>query len=166
MKAQTGQTKKNKKLKFCKTERKRRQGVSTPLKKLLEKEINTNSKKKDNIKYLSNVSNSLSMSKITNKSSKKKLHNLFLEYEEKELINLYGKEDKKKYQALPLINFTKVNDCPIMNYGCRKSSSEIEYSYCKACDYKSLKPICISCLNKCHYGHVVKFIIKKGYIKC
>ena len=166
MKAQTGKTKKNKKLKFCKTERKRRQGVSTPLKKLLEKEINTNSKKKDNIKYLSNVSNSLSMSKITNKSSKKKLHNLFLEYEEKELINLYGKEDKKKYQALPLINFTKVNDCPIMKYGCRKSSSEIEYSYCKACDYKSLKPICISCLNKCHYGHVVKFIIKKGYIKC
>ena len=147
-------------------ERRRRNAISISLKKLLLEE-QISSKEKFGI-YASNVSSSLKGKKSNYKPFRKKyiISNLLMESEKKDLIELYGDDDKEKYTILPLINFNRIADCSIMKYGARKSAIEIEYSYCKTCDYNSLKPICLSCINKCHYGHVVKFIFKKGFIKC
>ena len=154
-------TTKNKK--YTSKERKRRYGISTSLKQLLEEE---NLNLKVGI-YGSRIENSLKGKKsIKSLGEKFLLSNLLMESEKQELIKLYGDDDKVKYQILPLINFNKISDCTIMKYGARKSAVDIEYSYCKTCDYNSLKPICLSCITKCHYGHVVKFIFKKGHIKC
>ena len=147
-------------------ERRRRYGISFSFKKLLEDEQNAFRDKKTN-KYASIIESPLKSKKSTKSLGKNfVLTNLLLETEKQELIKLYGDDDKIKYQILPLLNFTKINDCSIMKYGARKSSIEIEYSYCKTCDYNSLKPICLTCINKCHYGHVIKFVFKKGHIKC
>ena len=147
-------------------ESRRRYGISFSFKKLLEDEQNAFRDKKTN-KYASIIESPLKSKKSTKSLGKNfVLTNLLLETEKQELIKLYGDDDKIKYQILPLLNFTKINDCSIMKYGARKSSIEIEYSYCITCDYNSLKPICLTCINKCHYGHVIKFVFKKRHIKC
>ena len=148
--------------KIINIERRRRYGISFSFKKLLEDEQNAFKEK-----HASIIESPFKGKKSTKSLGKSLiLNNLLLETEKQELIKLYGDDDKIKYQILPLLNFTKVNDCSIMKYGARKSSIEIEYSYCKTCDYNSLKPICLTCINKCHYGHVIKFVFKKGHIKC
>ena len=152
--------------KIINIERRRRYGISFSFKKLLEDEQNAFKEKHIN-NYASIIESPFKGKKSTKSLGKSLiLNNLLLETEKQELIKLYGDDDKIKYQILPLLNFTKVNDCSIMKYGARKSSIEIEYSYCKTCDYNSLKPICLTCINKCHYGHVIKFVFKKGHIKC
>ena len=154
----------NKKRKLIDIERRRRYGISYSFKKLIEDEQNK-LKDTDANKYASRTE--YKTKKSTKKVAKKYLiSNLLMESEKQELIKLYGDDDKVKHQILPLLNFTKISDCSIMKYGARKSAIEIEYSYCKTCDYNSLKPICLTCINKCHYGHVIKFILKKAHIKC
>ena len=150
----------NKKRKLIDIELRRRYGISYSFKKIIEDEQNK-LKDTDANKYASRTEHK------TKKSTKKiQISNLLMEAEKQELIKLYGDDDKVKHQILPLLNFTKISDCSIMKYGSRKSAIEIEYSYCKTCDYNSLKPICLTCINKCHYGHVIKFIFKKRHIKC
>ena len=154
------------KRKLIDSEYRRRHGISYSNTKYF-KEENINIKGEESNKYTSMADNS-QKTKKSNIPIRKKLfvNNLFLESEKNDLIKLYENDEKIKHKILPILNFNKINDCSIMKYGARKSSVEIEYSYCKTCDYNSLKPICLSCINKCHYGHIIKFIFKKGYIKC
>ena len=143
----------------------RRYGISFSYKKLLE-DGPFKLKNEEIIKYTSKKEDS---PKKSDKSiCKKKIlrTNLFFESEKNELNKLYGEDEKIKYQIVPILNFLKITDCSMMKYGARKSSIEIDYSYCKTCDNNSLKPICLPCINKCHFGHVIKFILKKGHIKC
>ena len=148
------------------TKYRRRQGIlfSFSYKKLIE-DGHIKLKNEENPKYMSKKEDS---PKKPEKSISKKLlrTNLFFESEKNDLNKLYGDDEKTKYQIVPIINFLKIKDCSMMKYGARKSSIEIDYSYCKTCDNNSLKPICLPCINKCHYGHVIKFILKKGHIKC
>ena len=148
------------------TKYRRRQGISFSFsyKKLIE-DGHIKLKNEENPKYMSKKD--LSPKKPEKSISKKLLRtNLFFESEKNDLNKLYGDDEKTKYQIVPIINFLKIKDCSMMKYGARKSSIEIDYSYCKTCDNNSLKPICLPCINKCHYGHVIKFILKKGHIKC
>ena len=119
-------------------------------------------------KFSTNVENS--QKKYNNLSSRKQIlaTNLFYEFEKRELMKLYEEEDDediKDKTLLPIVNFNKISNCSILKYGVKKSTEEIEYSYCKTCDYNSLKPICMSCIHKCHYGHIIRFNFKKGNIK-
>ena len=120
-------------------------------------------------KFSTNVENS--QKKYNNLSSRKQIlaTNLFYEFEKRELMKLYEEEDDediKDKTLLPIVNFNKISNCTILKYGVKKSTEEIEYSYCKTCDYNSLKPICMSCIHKCHYGHIIRFNFKKGNIIC
>ena len=143
----------------------RRYGISFSYKKLLE-DGPFKLKNEEIIKYTSKKEDS--PKKSGESICKKKIlrTNLFFESEKNELNKLYGEDEKIKYQIVPILNFLKITDCSMMKYGARKSSIEIDYSYCKTCDNNSLKPICLPCINKCHFGHVIKFILKKGHIKC
>ena len=60
----------------------------------------------------------------------------------------------------------KVKDCSIFKYGVNQSFEDIPYSFCKTCDKSLIKPICESCLFKCHKGHKIVLNIEKGKIRC
>ena len=122
------------------------------------------------------------LSNITNKKSKKDVigsllesHNylkrnksfnpIINEVNDLELEKLYN-INKKEEGILPIINFLKIDKCSILKYGVKKSLEEIKYSYCKTCDHNLLNPICLACIKTCHKGHLIKYIIAKGKIKC
>ena len=92
--------------------------------------------------------------------------NLLNDLEQKEIDKIYGTNGKEYDDILPIHNFDRVTKCSVLKYGIKNSTEEIEYSYCKTCDYNLLKPICIFCINQCHKGHSIKYIFNKGRIKC
>ena len=116
---------------------------------------------KANSKYNSLTNND---SSIRRKSSRH--NNLDNEVDKIELNKIYGNFEKESEEILPIRHFTKVSNCSIVKYGIKKSSEEIEYSFCKTCDHNLLKPICLCCINQCHNGHSIKYIFNKGRIKC
>ena len=93
-------------------------------------------------------------------------NNLNNEKDKIELNKIYANFEKESEEILPIQYFTKVSNCSIVKYGIKKSSEEIEYSFCKTCDHNLLKPICLCCINECHKGHSIKYIFNKGRIKC
>ena len=119
-----------------------------------------NSSKDVSLKYPSSSSN------IDSSFQAKPYNILNNEIEQIELNKLYGDFEKEYDEILPIHNFNKVSKCSISKYGVKKSTDEIEYSYCKTCDYNLLKPICLSCINQCHKGHLIKYIFNRGRIKC
>ena len=82
-----------------------------------------------------------------------------------ELNKIYGNFEKESEDILPIQYFNKVNNCSVSKYGIKKSTEDIEYSYCKTCDHNLLKPICLCCINQCHKGHLIKYIFNKRIIK-
>ena len=117
----------------------------------------------------SSMDNSKLNSALNNDSSThKKSSNLIIynEAEQLEIEKIYGTNEKDYDEILPIHNFDRVTKCSVLKYGIKKSTEEIEYSYCKTCDYNLLKPICICCINQCHKGHIIKYIFNKGRIKC
>ena len=114
----------------------------------------------DNSKLNSALNND---SSTHNKSSNLIIYN---EAEQLEIEKIYGTNEKDYDEILPIHNFDRVTKCSVLKYGIKKSTEEIEYSYCKTCDYNLLKPICICCINQCHKGHIIKYIFNKGRIKC
>jgi len=98
---------------------------------------------------------------------KPNLHsNILNEIKEIELERIYSNFHERDEDILPIANFKKVNKCSIIKYGIKKSTEEIEYSYCKTCDHNLVRPICLSCINKCHFGHSIYYIFSRGRIKC
>ena len=59
-----------------------------------------------------------------------------------------------------------MNNCSILKYGIKKSTEDIKYSYCKTCDPNLTNPICLPCINNCHIGHLIKYVLNKGKIRC
>lgn len=88
------------------------------------------------------------------------------EANEGELDKLYNKNEKEDEIIAPIKNFLKIKKCSILKYGIRQSMEDIQYSYCKTCDYNLTNPICFACINQCHKGHEIKLIFYKGKIKC
>ena len=98
---------------------------------------------------------------------KSNAHNHILnEIKEIELERIYNNSKEKDENILPISNFKKMNKCSIVKYGIKKSTEEIEYSYCKACDHNLVRPICLACINKCHKNHSIYYIFSRGRIKC
>ena len=95
-----------------------------------------------------------------------KAQSIINEVNELELINIYNIDLKEYENILPAFNILKVENCSILEYGIKKSTQPIKYSYCKTCDHNLINPICIPCINKCHKGHLIKHVFKKDYIKC
>ena len=166
---------------------------STHEEKLLEKYNISQYRGRFGISYSSKSSKILSPSKFSDISSSKKIvpklkllketsirKNLNIDLEEKvnghnnilneikeiELERIYNNPQEKKETILPIVNFKKVSKCSIVKYGIKKSTEEIEYSYCKTCDHNLVRPICLSCINKCHKDHSIYYIFSKGRIKC
>ena len=126
-------------------------------------------KKAKNLKKLNTSKESSNYNSLINESSfhpKTVVHNLFNEVEKLELNKIYGNIEKEDEEILPIQYFNKVNNCSVSKYGIKKSTEDIEYSYCKTCDHNLLKPICLCCINQCHKGHSIKYIFNKGKIKC
>ena len=53
---------------------------------------------------------------------------------------------------LPLVQKMKQNPCDVLSNGFTKVIGE--YFYCKSCDKEHKYPICKSCFDKCHKGHL------------
>ena len=155
---------------FNKKQYRRRFGVSYSNKSAKKLDIYSSEiKTKKNTKIIkySNISNNTHS--ITNDSSfhgKTIINNLFNEMEKIELDQLYVNFENESEDILPIQYFNKVNNCSILKYGIKKSTEEIEYSYCKTCDPNLLRPICLCCINQCHKGHSIKYIFNRGRIKC
>ena len=133
--------------------------------------LNENGKRKQMIRRKLNSSKQITSkyhsSSNYDSSVQSKKYNVFSnEIEQIELNKLYGNIEKEYDEILPIHNFNKVSKCSISKYGVKKSTDEIEYSYCKTCDYSLLKPICLCCINQCHKGHLIKYIFNRGRIKC
>ena len=97
----------------------------------------------------------------------KKKKKIIDKVEEIELNRIYNKNNQNENEKIiPIEIFNKVSKCSIIKYGIKKSTENIEYSYCKQCDHNLVRPICLHCINKCHSGHATNFIFRKGRIKC
>ena len=96
---------------------------------------------------------------------KKNTLNTFNEVNEMDMNRIYENK-KEKQNIIPISNFFKINKCPIIKYGIKKSIDEIEYSFCKTCDHNLMRPICLNCINNCHKDHLTSYIFRKGKIKC
>ena len=166
---------------------------STHEEELLEKYNKSQYRGRFGISYFSKSSKILSPSKFSDIVSSKKMvaklklqketiirHNFRSELEEKsnvhnnllngikeiELERIYHNSKEKKEINLPIANFKKVSKCSIVKYGIKKSTEEIEYSYCRTCDHNLVRPICLSCINKCHKNHSINYLFRRGRIKC
>ena len=149
---------------------KRRFGISYSYKKGKSLDLKPlKNKKNRNLKKLNTSRESSKYNSLTNESSfhsKSIIHNLFNEVEKLELNKIYANFENESEDILPIQYFNKVNNCSVSKYGIKKSTDDIEYSYCKTCDHNLLKPICLCCINQCHKGHAIKYIFNKGRIKC
>ena len=102
-----------------------------------------------------------------NKSSPS--NNLESFYKNKSIINdeeldkIYNFDYNIK-EIPPIYNFLKMEKWSEINSGIKKSTEDIQYSYCKTCDHNLVKPICLDCINIYHKGHLIKYIINKGKI--
>ena len=88
------------------------------------------------------------------------------EINELDINRVYNNFKKIKENIIPITNFFKINKCSIIKYGIKKSTENIEYSYCKTCDHNLIRPICLHCISICHKNHLISYIFKKGKIKC
>ena len=156
--------------KINKNQYKRRFGISYSYKKGKSLDLKHLKKRKTkNLKKLNTSRESSKTNSLINESSfhsKSIIHNLFNEVEKLELNKIYQNFEKESEEILPIQYFNKVNNCSVSKYGIKKSTDDIEYSYCKTCDHNLLKPICLCCINQCHKGHSIKYIFNKGRIKC
>ena len=91
---------------------------------------------------------------------------LLNEVNDLELERIYNININEYEHIIPVFNFLKIGKCSILKYGIKKSKQPIKYSFCKTCDHNLVNPICISCINQCHKGHLIKYIFKKGKIRC
>ena len=166
---------------------------STHEEELLEKYNKSQYRGRFGISYFSKSSKILSPSKFSDIVSSKKMvaklklqketiirNNYKSDLEEKlnvnnnilngikeiELERIYHNSKEKKEINLPIANFKKVSKCSIVKYGIKKSTEEIEYSYCRTCDHNLVRPICLSCINKCHKNHSINYLFRRGRIKC
>ena len=156
--------------KINKNQYKRRFGISYSYKRGKSLDIKKSKNRRNkNLKKINSSKESSKYNSLINESSfhsKSIIHNLFNEVEKLELNKIYANFENENEDILPIQYFNKVNNCSVSKYGIKKSTDDIEYSYCKTCDHNLLKPICLCCINQCHKGHSIKYIFNKGRIKC
>ena len=155
---------------------KKRFGINYSVKKLKSLDLYNNdflkmrgTKRYNSKIYISRNSsryNSLTNNESSYRRKSTRRNNLNNEKDKIELNKIYGNFEKESEEILPIQYFNKVSNCSIVKYGIKKSSEEIDYSFCKTCDHNLLKPICLCCINQCHFGHSIKYIFNKGKIKC
>jgi len=97
---------------------------------------------------------------------RKNTKRIFNEVNEIDINRIYDNIKKVNEHIIPISNFFKINKCPIIKYGIKMTTDEIEYSYCKTCDHNLIRPICLHCINNCHKNHLTSYIFSKGKIKC
>ena len=158
--------------KYNKSKYPKRFGISytKESRKNLDFDYSPNKKNKKKVGMNSSIDNSSKLNSMIHNDSARKIRSsknvLFNEAEQIEIDKIYGINGKEYEDILPIHNFDKITKCSVLKYGIKKSTEEIEYSYCKTCDYNFLKPICLCCINLCHKGHLIKYIFNKGRIKC